>query len=202
MITLTQEPEIFVRQRRELGELFGFETRNKYEILNRNSQLIGYAAEQSKGIMGFIGRQFLGHWRPFEITLFSPSREPLYRANHPFRWIFKRMELIDHTGRMIGAVQQRFAFIYKRFDIQAADGRVLFTMSSAPWKLWTFPFQRDGREVGVLRKKWSGIFSEAFTDKDNFQVAFGDGSLSNDDRLLMLTSAIFVDLIYFEKKAE
>lgn len=201
MITLTREPEIYVRQRRELGELFGFETRNKYEITNQHGQTICYAAEQSKGLLGLIGRQFLGHWRSFQIYIFDSNREPRYKAIHPFRFFFQRLDLVDSQGRAIGAVQQRFAFLFKRFDVQAPDGKVLFTMSSAPWKIWAFPFKRAGEEVAVLRKKWSGILSEAFTDKDNFQIAFGDPSLNNDDRLLMLVAAIFVDLQYFEKKA-
>lgn len=201
MISLTGESEIYVKQRREMAELFGFETRNKYEVRGKNGDLIGYAAEQNKGLLGFLGRQFLGHWRSFEITIFSVDRQPLYRASHPFRFIFQRMELTDINGRLLGAVQQRFAFIFKRFDIQGPDGSVLLSMSSAPWKIWTFPFKRDGVEVAVLRKKWAGVLNEAFTDKDNFQIAFADSRLTNDERLLMLASAVFVDLQYFEKKA-
>lgn len=201
MISLSNESEIFVHQRRELAELFGFETRNKYEVKSKAGHLLGYAAEQNKGILGFLGRQFLGHWRSFDIVIFGANREPLYRASHPFRFFFQRMELSDYNGRAIGAVQQRFAFLFKRFDVEAPDGRVLFQMSSAPWKIWTFPFKRDGQEVAVLRKKWSGILNEAFTDKDNFHIAFNDPRITNDERLLMLASAIFVDLQYFEKKA-
>lgn len=202
MISLDRESEIFIRQRHELGEFLGFETRNKYEVTDRNRNIIAYAAEQNKGLIGFLSRQFLGHWRSFEIMLFAPNRQPLFKVSHPFRFFFQRMEVVDHQGRLLGAVQQRFAFLFKRFDILAADGRVLFTMSSAPWKIWTFPFKRDGREVAVIRKKWSGVLSEMMTDKDNFQVAFGDPAISNDERILMLASAIFVDLQYFEKKAD
>jgi uncharacterized protein YxjI len=201
MISLSREPEIFVRQRHELGEIFGFETRNKYEILNRQAQPIAYAAEQNKGLLGFLGRQLLGHWRSFEIVIFDLNRKPVYRAHQPFRWLFKRMEIYEDAGRRIGAIQQRFAWFFKRFDVTAPDGRVLFTMSSAPWKIWTFPFEREGRRLGVLRKKWSGVLSEAFTDRDNFHIAFNDPSLTDDERLLMLVSAIFADLLYFETKA-
>lgn len=202
MKALTQYPEVFVRQKRELAELFGFETRNKYEIVDSRKNVLGFAAEQNKGLMGFLGRQFLGHWRSFELTIFDAARNPAYKALHPFRFFFQRLELFTSDGRAIGAVQQRFAFLYKKFDIQDPSGQLLFTMSSAPWKIWTFPFKRGNEEVAVLRKKWSGMFSEVFMDKDNFQIAFAQPSLTQDERMLILTSAIFVDLQYFEKKAD
>ena len=202
MLKLNDEQGLFVHQRRELGELMGFETRNKYEIHSQGGLALGFAAEQHKGILGFLGRQFFGHWRPFEIVLFDQARRPLYRAIHPFRFVFQRIELHETGGRIVGAVQQRFALFSKRFDIEAADGSILFSTSSAPWKIWTFPIKRGREEVAVIRKKWAGLFSEAFTDKDQFHIAFQSGQLTNDERLLILAAALFIDLQYFEKKAD
>lgn len=202
MLTLNGEAEIFVHQKRELVELLGYESRNKYEVTRADRSLIAYVAEQGKGIMARIARQFLGHWRTFELVIFSPARQPLYRAVHPFRFFFERLELHDMQGRYIGAAQKRFAFLYKKFDIEGPGGQVLLTMQSAPWKIWTFPFKKNGRDVAMLKKKWGGILTEAFTDKDSFQIQYGDPSLSNDERLLILASAVFVDLQYFEKKAQ
>lgn len=201
MISLERETEIYVRQRRELAELFGFETRNKYEISRSDRSPIGYVAEQSKGLLGFFGRQFLGHWRRFELHFFTPERHAVGKAVHPFRWFFQRLDLYDAQNRLLGSVQQRFAIIRKKFDVLDANGSVLLEMESPFWKIWTFPFRRGGQEVACLRKKWAGVLSEAFTDKDNFEVAFSDPGLRNTERLLILASAIFVDLIYFEKKA-
>ncbi|MES2768742.1 MAG: phospholipid scramblase-related protein [Bdellovibrionota bacterium] len=50
---------VLVTQVHELGEWFGFETRNKYQIMNKDQVIIGYAAEQQKGILGLILRQYL-----------------------------------------------------------------------------------------------------------------------------------------------
>ncbi len=201
MLPLDREQEVYVRQKYELAELFGFESRNKYEITRGDRTPIGFAAEQSKGLMGILGRQFLGHWRSFELIIFDSNRHIAYRAVHPFRFFFQRLELYDASGRFIGAVQSRFAFLYKKLQIEGPNGQVAFDMASAPWKVWTFPFKRRGREVGVLKKKWSGLLTEAMTDKDNFHLTFGDSTLNIDERLLMLTATFFIDLIYFENKA-
>jgi uncharacterized protein YxjI len=201
MLNLQGERHIYIRQRRELVEFFGFESRNKYEVSRADRSPIAFIAEQSKGLMGLLGRQFFGHWRSFELHIYTAQRQQVMTARHPFRWFFQRLDVRDHAGRPIGAVQQRFAIFSKKFDVEAPDGHVLFEMRSPLWKIWTFPFLRNGQEVACLRKKWSGLFAEALMDKDNFEIEFADPGLRNDERLLMLAASIFVDLQYFEKKA-
>jgi uncharacterized protein YxjI len=201
MLNLQAEKQIYIRQRRELVEFFGFESRNKYEVIRSDRSPIAFIAEQSKGLLGLLGRQFFGHWRSFELHVYTPERQQVMIARHPFRWFFQRLEVRDNSGRPMGAVQQRFAIFSKKFDVEAPDGRVIFEMQSPIWKIWTFPFRRNGQQVACLRKKWSGLFAEALMDKDNFEIEFADPGLRNEERLLMLTAAIFVDLQYFEKKA-
>ena len=103
-------------------------------------------------------------------------------------------------GRPMGAVQQRFSIFSKRFDVEDANGRVLMTVKSPIWRIWTFPFLRGGQQVGAIEKKWSGFLSEALTDKDKFLVRF-TSTLSDEERALLLVAGIFVDLVYFEAKA-
>ena len=148
-------------------------------------------------------RQFLGHWRTFEIHFFDANRNAFLVARHPFRFLFKRLEVFDaDSNHQIGALQQRFGIIYKRFDVTLADGRVVLRVASPLWRIWTFPFHsQDGRERAVITKKWSGALKEIFTDADNFAVQFNDPNLGGDERKLLLAAGIFIDLIYFEAKA-
>ncbi|MDQ3264533.1 MAG: phospholipid scramblase family protein [Myxococcota bacterium] len=192
--------ELYVRQSHELAELFGFETRNKYAITTPDRTQVAFAAEQQRGILGFLLRQFLGHWRPFEIHFMCPDRRPLFRAVHPFRFLFQRLEVFDAGGRALGAIQQRFALLTKRFDVLGPGGEVLLEMRSGLFKLWTFPFFRGEEQRAVIEKKWGGALGELFTDKDNFRVRF-QGRLTAAERTLILAAAIFVDLQYFERKA-
>lgn len=198
---LTSRSELYVRQQRELAELFGFETRNKYGIYGADKTQVGYAAEQQKGVLGFLMRQLLGHWRSFEITFFGPDRQPLFKAVHPFRFFFQRLEVATADGRPLGALQQRFGVLTKKFDVEDAAGRVIMEMRSGLLKIWSFPFTKGGQEVAKIEKKWGGALTEIFTDKDNFRVSFGP-SVSPDERLLVLAAAVFVDLQYFEAKGE
>jgi uncharacterized protein YxjI len=201
VVSLRNHQRLIVRQRRELAELFGFETRNKYEIASESGGALAFAAEQQKGLAGFLFRQFLGHWRTFQIKFFSPDRQVFLTAHHPFRWFFQRLEVFDGGGRLLGAIQRRFSILSKRFDVEDASGRVIMQVASPFWRIWTFPFVVDGREVARVTKKWAGVLSEVFTDKDNFAVELLDPGLGDTERALVLAAAIYIDLQYFERKA-
>ncbi len=192
---------LVVAQQKELAELFGFETRNKYEIRTLDGAPLGFAAEQQKGALGFLLRQFVGHWRTFEILLFDALRQPVLTARHPFRWFFQRLEVADAAGRALGAVQRRWAWLSKRFDVEDAQGNVLLVVTSPIWRPWTFTFERGERAVATIRKRWSGGLKELFLDADNFAVELQPGPLSPVERRLLLCAAIFVDLMFFEKKS-
>ena len=194
--------KIFVRQAFELAEFIGFETRNKYEIKDSNHNLIGFAAEQQKGILGFLFRQMLGHWRTFEIHVFNKDRQHLLKCIHPFRFFFQRFEIHDHNGRLLGVLQQRFAIFWKRFDILDEAGNTVYEMASPFLKFWTFPIKQNGIQHAVIRKKWTGGLAEILTDKDNFEVEFTNPSLSTEQRKVLIACAIFVDMQYFERKAK
>ncbi len=199
---LATSQELYVRQQRELAELFGFESRNKYVIATPDRQQVAFAAEQQKGVLGFLLRQLLGHWRTFDIQFFGADRSPLFTATHPFRLFFQRLEVSLPDGRPVGALQQRWGFFAKKFDVLDANGEVLLEMRSGLFRIWTFPFYKAGAEVAVIEKRWAGGFTELFTDKDNFRVRYVSPSLSADERLLVLAAALFVDLQYFEAKAQ
>ena len=189
-----------ISQRRELAELFGLETRNKYEIQDENGVVIGFAAEQGKSLLAHFARHFFGHWRRFDIFVFDNERRQVLRSTHPFRFFFQRMEIFDSQDKQVGSVQQRFALFHKRFDLEDDRGNVLMEVKSPIWKFWTFPVTKNGREVAFIRKKWSGAIHELMFDKDNFVVEFPT-PLALRERTLLLVAALFVDLQYFEKKA-
>ena len=199
--TVQRSGEIMVVQRRELAELIGIETRNKY-VIEANGLPIGFAAEQGKGAFSFFARMFFGHWRSFEIHFFDQARQLVLRALHPFRFFFQRLEISAADGRQLGAIQQRFALLSKRFDVLSTSGQLLLTVSSPIWRPWTFAFDRQNRTLARVEKKWSGLLREAFTDGDRFRISFEPAELTLDERSLVLAAAVFIDLQYFERKAD
>lgn len=200
---LSNHTQIFVKQKRELAELFGFETRNKYEIYDRQKTVIGYAAEQQKGFLGFFLRQLLGHWRSFELHFFDAQRQQILVSKHPFRWFFQEFEIVNQQGVTIGTVKQRFGLLKKKFDVHNQQGEVIYEMRSGFFQFWTFPFfDRNQQMAALIQKKWSGALKEIFLDADNFSVEFKSSALSENERLIILACSIFTDLQYFERKSQ
>lgn len=208
-LALQSAKSILIRQKRELAELFGFETRNKYSIELESGVVIAFAAEQQKGIFGMVLRQVLGHWRRFHFTIFNQDRVPVLTALHPFRFFFQRMELWSGAGReqsvRLGAIQQRLGILHRNVDLEDARGEVMFRIRAPLWRFWTFKVWRSDSsgevECARIQKKWGGLLKEMFLDADSFRIEFLDEALTNDQRLLITATGLFLDLKYFEQKA-
>jgi len=197
-LALGQAKSIHVQQVLEGFEIvLGFETRNKYRILDERLNLLAYAAEDRKGIAQFLLRQFLGHWRTFDIVIYDSSRQEILRAHFPFRWFLKTLILKDAQGKTLGHMDQRFAFFNKKFDMYNSQGRIESRIRSAWFKLWSFEFKFASRKQGMIQKKWGGILSEMFTDKDNYVMSF-EPSVDLETKKLMMAMCLMVDIVYFE----
>jgi uncharacterized protein YxjI len=202
-LNLQNNSKLIVSQRKELFEFLGFETRNKYDIKSENNELIGFCAEQNKGLFGFLFRQVLGHWRSFEIHFFDLHRNEVMKTKHPFRFFFQEFEIYDNQNQKMGRVQQRFSILKKSFDIYDIQDNLIFEMRSGFFSFWTFPFtNRMGQQSALLQKKWSGFFKELLLDADNFLITFRDSRLNENQRMLILAASVFTDIQYFEKKAD
>jgi hypothetical protein len=190
-----------VVQRKEISEFFGFESRNKYSIHASDGREVAFCAEQGKDFFASLARLFMGHWRTFDLHVFDASRRHVLLATHPFRFFFQQLDVTDPNGVPVGSIVRRWGLFTKAFDVTDPSGRVLLEVRSSFWQIWTFRFVRQGRELGTVEKKWSGFFQEAFTDADKFLVKLG-AELTPSERALVLMAAIYIDLVYFEKKAE
>lgn len=189
---------VVVKQRKELLEIVGFETRNKYDILTQDGRQIGFAAEQQKGFFGMFMRQLVGHWRSFDVNIFDMQRQLQYKASHPFRFYFQRIEVSDPQGQRIGTMERQFSILSKKFRMFDKNGMVSSEMYSGLFRIWTFPIKRNGVEVAKISKKWGGAMTEIFLDADTFLLEFYERSLTLEERATLLCAAVFVDLLYFE----
>jgi uncharacterized protein YxjI len=183
-----------------LAELFGFGTRNQSEVLvgDERLALIGERGHRPRSRLRTAVARPLA---PLRTRDDRPRRDPApSEPVHPFKVLFQELHVKSPDGRELGVLDQRFGLLRKRFDVRFADGRNA-EVASPLWTPWTFKITRDGTEIARIEKKWSGLLKEAFTDADNFRVVFAPGMLGNSERAVVLLAAVFVDLIYFEKKA-
>jgi len=197
---LAATEQLTVHQAKEWGEILtGFETKNRYVIRDAAGNDALLAAEQSSGLMATLLRVWLKAMRPFTMAIMTPAGQTVMMLKRPFRFIFHRLEITGPGGEPIGAVQKRWSWIRRIYDVQDAQGQVLFRLFGPMLKPWTFDVQKGDQTVGAIRKKWSGMLKEAFTDADNFGVELGP-SLASNERTLLLGAVFLIDFVHFENR--
>lgn len=195
---LDQTSQVFIQQVKEWGEiLLGFETGNRYELLDEDANKIGYMAEQGGGIFGFFKKQILRTHRPLEVKIWDNNGMELLSLSRPFFFFFSTLEVRTRTGEVLGRVERRFGILYKKYDLHDKNDRVFARVQAPIWSLWTFPIlDSSDREIGVVKKSWGGLLKEVFSDADKFGVKLPDGVAEN--KAVALGCAISIDLDYFE----
>ena len=118
---------LIVQQKKEWGEILtGFETKNRYVVMDPSGRELYYAAE--KGGSALL-RMLLKALRPFELYVVSPGGQTIIRVTRPFRFFFHKIEVFDSTGQIIGSIERRFSLlrrIYSVLDRNGQEGYQLF----------------------------------------------------------------------------
>ena len=197
MQKLSSTSGLVIRQKKEWGEILsGFETKNKYEVMDAQGQSL-YAAFEVAG--SFIIRTLLRAMRPFEIHLFNLDQQLTMRLKRPFRFYFHRLEVIDAQGTLLGTIERQFSILRRKYIISDSDSQTLFELFGPILHPWTFNIRKDGDELGKITKKWSGLLKEAYTDADNFGVSY-QPELDTKSKALLLGAVFLIDFVHFEGK--
>jgi uncharacterized protein YxjI len=190
---------LVVVQRKEWGEILtGFETQNKYVILDTSGRQLYLAAEEGGSM---LLRMFLKALRPFTMAVLHEDGRRVLRVQRPFRFYFHRADVVDASGRLLGTLQRRFSFAWRIYSVLDSSGRELFELFGPILHPWTFEIRKDGREVGKITKKWSGLTLEAFTDADKFGVTF-PADWDTSVKAVFLGAVFLIDFAHFENKGD
>ena len=172
----------------------GIETENRYSVSTPDGEQLLYAYEES----GFLARMFLKSHRPLEIHVVDGDDEHLITAGRGFFWFLSHLHVRDGSGREIGSLRRRFSVLNRRFELEDSRGALLAEIRGPRLRPNTFMVYKQGEEIGRVTKQWSGIGKEVFTDADTFRVQIDTGRADRDFSLLMLASALAIDLDFFE----
>ncbi|XP_076650913.1 phospholipid scramblase 2 isoform X2 [Halictus rubicundus] len=196
---------LFVHQKVELLEAFvGFETKNKYSVVNIRGEPVYYVAEES----GICARLCLGTHRSCEFQVIDSARREVLRMVRPYRCDSCccpccLQELEVYSGdTFLGSVSQDWSFWRPSFSIRNASGDTVLTIKG-PWfrcfvEVTYKVKSADGQHtVGVIKKEWSGFGREFFTDADNFGISFPI-DLDVKIKAVLLGACLLIDFMYFE----
>lgn len=198
---------LFMRQEIELLEAFtGWETKNKYTVMNIRGQPIYYVAEQS----GCCSRMCYGNYRSCEFKVLDGVGREILNMIRPLRCdgclcpcCLQELEVYA-GGDLLGSVTQDWTLLRPRFSIQNSSGDTVLTIKgpfipccmNVDFKVKS----ADGEHrVGMITKQWSGFAQEFFSDADNFGISF-PVDLDVKIKAVLLGASVLIDFMYFEKQ--
>lgn len=188
-----------VRQRKRWAEiLLSFEMKNRYEVFDQTQRAVLHVGEEGSGFLSFLKRVFLGPSRPFTASVTDLGQSEVWmRLRRPFRFIFHRLEVQDAHGAPVGAIQKKWSWIRRIYQVEDARGQVVAELFGPILKPWTFEIRVRGQTRGAIRKRWSGWGKEFFTDADNFGVDLAN--LDPDLKVLAFAATVLIDVVHFER---
>ncbi|MCE9668593.1 scramblase [Myxococcus stipitatus] len=193
-------PRLRMRQQREVLEmLVGWEGRNRYEVCDEQGRGSLFVGETGDGWASRLIRNFWPFYRA-RLECMTPGGMMALAVERPWSFLFARAEVFAWDGRELGTLVQRFRFFSRCFDIVTPGGAVVATVQGPFFKPWTFQVLQRGVEQAVIRKHWSGLLQEAFSDADNFSIEFHPSCTDGRLRQLVVAAALLVDLTYFDNR--
>jgi uncharacterized protein YxjI len=192
-----------VRQRKRWLEILtSFDARNTYVVYDDMGNPVLDVQEQGGGFSHFLKRIFLGAYRPFtsHVGDLAGGQGHVLSLRRPFRFIFHRLEVRDQDGTLIGAIQRRWTWVRRKYDVEGPNGEVIATLFGPIFRPWTFEIRLPNSdiEMGVVQKKWSGLLKEAFTEADNFWVEL-DRIQDPTLKTLLFSATVLIDTVHFER---
>lgn len=196
---------LFMQQKVELFEAFtGWESKNKYVALNIRGETVFYIAEES----GCCARMCLGSSRSCEFHVFDVNRREVLRMVRPYRCSSCccpccLQELEVYSGNtLLGSVSQNWTLWRPSFSVRDASGETVLIIKG-PWfrfcieTLFKIKSADGVHRVGEIKKEWSGISREFFTDSDNFSITF-PLDLDVKIKAVLLGACLLMDFMYYE----
>ena len=177
-----------------------FKFENSYTIYDDQAQVIG--AVKQKLTMGqkilrlLVNKAML----PFLLEIKNTNDEVEASIHRGWTFFMSKITIKDGSGNPIGAIQQKFAFLKPTFKILDVNG-VVVAQITGDWKAWNFVIKdASENEIGIITKKWAGALKEIFTTADKYNVSLDKNYDSEENKVVILASAITIDMVLKEIK--
>ena len=170
-----------------------------YDILDPiTGQTIAIAREQPP-VWVIILRFVLdkGHL-PTVVNLYEAESQPPVLSIHRGFVLLRSKVRVVARGQSLGYFRSKLLSLRGGFHVfDHRDQQV--AEIKGDWKGWNFRFlDRDGRELGLVTKKWAGFGKELFTSADNYIITITDASAVSS--ALLLAAGLAIDIVLKESE--
>ena len=177
-----------------------FKAASNFDVFDPESgQMIITCREENLGFFTKMLR-FTDYKRmtPFEITLKTPSGEPVLIVKRGISLFLSKVDVLDENGNRIGGFKQKLFSIGGAFSVLDANDQPLCDLKGK-WTSWDFSFRRGDKEFARVSKKWAGLGRELFTSADNYIISINDDvPAEHPIRILVMAAVMCIDFVLKE----
>jgi uncharacterized protein YxjI len=171
-----------------------------YDIIDPSSgKRLGLARERPSFMIKFLRLLAGKRWLPTTVYVFAGEEESLLFSIHRgFTFFRTKVWVQDKTGKAIGYFKSEV--FWKGFFVYDLEDNLVAKIKG-DWVGWDFKFlSSDGKEIGSVTKKFSGIGKEFFTSADNYVINIAEEMHKKPTaKILLFAAALAIDIVYHEK---
>ena len=200
-ITFAGYQRLTVRQhKRWLEVLLNLEMVNTYDVFDEQNLPVLRVQEEGTGFLQFLKRVFIGPIRPFLASVLDyETNQVILSLRRPFRFFFHRLEISTADGERLGSIERQWSWLHRHYLIRNSQATLVAELFAPLFHPWTFEIQINQQIQGFIRKRWSGLLKESFTDADNFGVDLS-GITDPQVKALAFAATVLIDVVHFERK--
>jgi uncharacterized protein YxjI len=177
-------------------------TVDTYDIFNPDTgEQVGVAREVPGSWVTLLRWFISKHLMPTTVEVREIEDESLlFTIRRPVRFWRQQVEVYDADDHLVGFFKSKLFTLGGGFWVYDNRGEQ-FAEVQGNWIGWNFTFLTpDGRELGIVTKKWAGLGKELFTSADNYIVSIHDDLLNEPiAKMLLLAAALAIDIVYYEE---
>lgn len=171
---------------------------NHYDFYSLQGASIGHAREQVEQGVRKIGRLFVDQaYRRFRINFYNAQGSMVMYAVNQRRVLVKRMDIyaVDQDSPL-GSICGWPGGL--RLAMLDPAGQVILKGKRCGFGRFEGTDSQQCHFV-TIQRKWRGVMDHMLSDDDEFSVRFHRGVGTVIQRTMVLVSAIFIDIHYFER---
>ena len=177
-----------------------FKASNSYDIFDPESNKhLMTSTEPNLGTFTKIFR-FTKYKRhtPFNVLVTTTEGKPIVNIKRGVAFFRSDVEVFDERGQLIGYFKQKFWSFGGKFEIVDKQQKPICTLEGK-WTGWDFKFNKDGKELATVSKKWAGIGKEFFTSADNYVLSINEIVPQDSiERQLIFAAVMVIDMVLKE----
>ncbi|WP_218598618.1 LURP-one-related/scramblase family protein [Polaribacter sp. NJDZ03] len=177
-----------------------FKFKNCYKVFNDKGNEVGSVNQKltsgQKAIRLLLNKTML----PFHLEIKDASGNLQASISRGWTFFMSTIRIDDSKGNTIGTIKQKFKLLKPTFKIYNKSEE-LVAVITGDMKAWNFQINdASEKEIGTITKKWNGPLKEIFTTADKYKVDLKAGFTDESNKIVILSSAITIDMVWRESR--